>query len=170
MPQTQAECLKLCTAQIRFRTLPGYLRQGKMRQKTTTTMLKPKLINIVFYFFSKYILFCVFMMFRNNDFTFIQIKALRNGEDWFFYLWMFLFLPVLCSFLFAVPVYYIFKVESIVYFILLIGLIFTAEYFLYTYFASPSDLMNGVYNGIIGLLLLLIFFYKAISLMVNKRI
>ena len=113
-------------------------------------MLKPKLINIVFYFFIKYILFYVFMMFRNNDFTFIEIKDLRNGEDWFLYLWMFLFLPVLCSFLFAAPIYYIFKVKSIVYFILLLGLVFTAEYFLYTYFASQLDLMNGVYNGVIN--------------------
>ena len=133
-------------------------------------MLKPKLINIVFYFFIKYILFYVFMMFRNNDFTFIQIKDLRNGEDWFLYLWMFLFLPVLCSFLFAAPIYYIFKVKSIVYFILLIGLVFTAEYFLYTYFASQLDLMNGVYNEIISLLLWLIFFFKSISLIYKQRI
>lgn len=132
-------------------------------------MLKPKLINIVFYFFIKYILFYVFMMFRNNDFTFIQIKDLRNGEDWFLYLWMFLFLPVLCSFLFAAPIYYIFKVKSIVYFILLLGLVFAAEYFLYTYFASQLDLMNGVYNGIINLLLLLIFFFKPISLIFKQR-
>ncbi len=132
-------------------------------------MLKPKLINIVFYFFIKYILFYVFMMFRNKDFTFIQIKDLRNGEDLFLYLWMFLFLPVLCSFLFAAPIYYIFKVKSIIYFILLIGLVFTAEYFLYTHFASQLDLMNGVYNGIISLLLLLIFFFKPISLIFKQR-
>lgn len=127
-------------------------------------MLKPKLINIVFYFFIKYILFYVFMMFRNHDFTFIQIRDLRNGADWFLYLWMFLFLPVLCSFLFVAPLYYIFKVKSIVYFILLTGLVFTAEYFLYTYFASQLDLMNGVYNGILSLLLLFVFFFKPISL------
>lgn len=132
-------------------------------------MLKPKLINIVFYFFIKYILFYVFMMFRNNDFTFIEINDLRNGENWFLYLWMFLFLPVLCSFLFAAPIYYIFKVKSNVYFIILIGLVFTAEYFLYTYFASQLDLMNGIYNGIISLLLLLIFFFKPISLLFKQR-
>ena len=133
-------------------------------------MLTPKPLNIVFYFFIKYILFYVFMMFRNNDFTLIGIKDLKNGDDWFFYLWMFLFLPVLCSFLFAAPIYYIFKVKSIVYFILLIGLVFTAEYFLYTYFASQLDLMNGVYNEIISLLLWLIFFFKSISLIYKQRI
>jgi hypothetical protein len=130
-------------------------------------MLKPKLINIVLYFFIKYIFFYVFMMFRNNDFTLIQVSDLKNGDDWFLYLWMFLFLPVLCSILFTAPIYYILKVESIVFFILLIGLVFIAEYFLYTYFASQLDLMNGVYNGIISLFFLLIFFFKHISFMLK---
>jgi hypothetical protein len=106
-------------------------------------------------------------MFRNNDFTLIQVSDLKNGDDWFLYLWMFLFLPVLCSILFTAPIYYILKVESIVFFILLIGLVFIAEYFLYTYFASQLDLMNGVYNGIISLFFLLIFFFKHISFMLK---
>ena len=102
------------------------------------------------------------MMFRNNDFTFIQIKDLRNGGDLFLYLWMFLFLPVVCSILFATPLYFIFKIKNIIYFILLIGIVFILEYFLYTYVASQLNILNGIYNAIAGLIILPLFFYKSI--------
>lgn len=132
-------------------------------------MFRPRLINIIFYFFIKYIVFYIFMMFRNNDFTLIEVTNLKTGSDWFFYLWMFLFLPILSSFLFAVPIYYILKTKRITYFLLVIGFIIIAEYFLYTYFASQLDLMNGVYNEIISLILLLVFFFKPIILIFKKR-
>lgn len=132
-------------------------------------MFKPTFKSIILFFFIKYFLFYVFLMFKNNDYTLIQINSFRNGEDVFYYLWLFLFLPILCSIIFSAPIYFTFRVKNGIYFILLLSAILIAEYFLYTYLASQADLMNGVYNGIISLLLLLLFFFKHISLLFGQQ-
>ena len=133
-------------------------------------MFKPTFKKIILFFFVKYLLFYIFLMFKNNDYTLIQVNSFRSGEDVFYYLWLFLFLPVLSSIIFSAPIYFTFKIKNRIYFILLISAILIAEYLLYTYWASQADLMNGVYNGIISLLVLLIFFYKHIGLMFKQGI
>ena len=132
-------------------------------------MLKTTFKNILVYIFIKYVLFYIFLMFKNNDFSFLKLNALKTGQDWFYYLWLFLFLPVISMILFSAPLYFTFKVKKAIYFIIFISMILVAEYFLYTYFASQANLMNGVYNGIISLLLLLLFFSKQISLIFTKK-
>jgi hypothetical protein len=132
-------------------------------------MLKPILKNIVLFFFVKYLLFYIFMMFRTKDYTLIQVEDLQNGEDIFYYLFMFLFLPVLCSVIFSGPIYLSFKVKKAIYFIFLLCLVFTAEYILYTYFASQVDLMNGLFNIVIGLVVLLLLFYKHIKSLFKRQ-
>ena len=102
------------------------------------------------------------MMFKNNNFYFIN-PGIRNVADLFYYLWIFLFLPGLCIVLFSAPIYFAFKVKNTFYFIMIISTIFIGEYFLYTYFASETNLINGVYNGIMSILFFLLFFFKEIS-------
>ena len=132
-------------------------------------MLKASFKNILLYILVKYLLFYVFMMFKNNDFRLLHFYNLKNGEDWFYYLWLVLFMPVLSMILFSAPIYFIFKTKKAIYFILLMSIILVAEYFLYTYFVSQLDLMNGVYNEIISLLVLLLFFYRQIGLIFKKK-
>jgi hypothetical protein len=131
-------------------------------------MLKPTFKNILLYIFCKYLLFYVFMMFRNNDFALIYITELKTLQDLFYYLWIFLFFPILISVLFLIPIYYSFKAKSIVHFAIRISLILIVEYFIYTYLASQKDLINGVYNIIISILFLGLFFYKHIASMFKK--
>jgi hypothetical protein len=102
-------------------------------------------------------------MFKNNDYSLVQLNNLKSAVDVFYYLWIFLFLPVLSMILFAVPMYYIFKAKNALFFSLLVGIILVAEYFLYTYFASQANLMNGIYNEIISVSLLIFLFFKTIS-------
>jgi hypothetical protein len=92
-----------------------------------------------------------------------------NSEDVFYYLWLFLFLPVVCNILFSIPTYFAFKVKKGIYFMLVISVVLLAEYFLYTYNATPADLMNGVYNAIISLVVLLLFFFKPTNLMFKQK-
>ena len=125
-------------------------------------MLKPVIRNILFYLLLKYILFYIFMMFKNNNFYFIN-PDIRSGADLFYYLWVFLFLPVLCMFIFSVPLYFAFKRKNVIYFILITSAFLVIEYFLYTYLASQMNLVNGIYNGIISLVLLLLFFFRSIG-------
>lgn len=123
-------------------------------------MLKPSVLNIVIYFFLKYFIFYLFMMFKTDIYTLVDINSIKSGEDLFFYLWMFLSLPALCAILLSVPLYYAFKVSKVIYFLLLLSIIFALEYLLYTYMASQLDLMNGLINEVIGVLLLFLLFYK----------
>lgn len=126
-------------------------------------MLKPTLLNVLLYWFVKYIAFYVLMMFKNNDFTLISLGNIKTSGDLFYYLWMFLFLPGISILLFSLPIYFSFKVSNTVYFLLIIAAVLIVEYFIYTYLASQADLMNGVYNGLLSIIFLLLFFYKPIS-------
>jgi Na+/H+ antiporter NhaC len=131
-------------------------------------MLKHNFKNIILFFFLKYLLLYIFLMFKNNDYTLIELNSLRNGEDIFYYLWLFLFLPVVCSILFSAPIYFTFKARNGFVFMLLLCAILVVEYFLYTYYASQTDLMNGVYNAVISLLLLLLLFFSRINSLFSR--
>lgn len=123
-------------------------------------MLKPTAPNILLYIFLKYIAFYVFMMFKNNDFYLLEVNNIENGEDLFYYLWIFLFLPVVCMVVFSAPLYFSFKVGNAIYFLLTIGVYLVVEYFIYTYLASQADLVNGLFNGLISVMF---FFYFSIN-------
>jgi hypothetical protein len=132
-------------------------------------MMKLSFKNIVVYIFLKYLVFYVFMMFRNKNYTLVRINELKTFGDWFYYLWIFLFMPVIITILFSAPLYFSFRLKQFYFFALVMGAVFVAEYFLYTYLASQLDLMNGVYNAIIGILLFFLFFYRHIVLIFNRR-
>ena len=128
-------------------------------------MLKPSLINIPLFWFVKYLIFYVFLMFKSGNYQLLEVDTLKNGEDWFYYLWLLLFMPVLTVLVLSAPLYFSFKVNRSAYFLLIVITVLLVEYFAYTYLASPSDLTNGIYNGIISILFLLLFFYKPIKLL-----
>lgn len=126
-------------------------------------MLKPTVLNILLFWFAKYIAFYVLMMFKNKNYALIGLGDLKTGEDWFYYIWIFLFLPVVCMVVFSAPLYFSFRVKSLIYFTLIIIATLIAESFFYTWSASQANLMNGIYNGIISILFLLLFFYRHVS-------
>ncbi|QBJ88076.1 hypothetical protein DDI74_18305 [Chryseobacterium gleum] len=125
-------------------------------------MLKANFLNIIFYILVKYLVFYIFIMFKNDNFYLIN-PGIRDGVDLLYYLWMFLFFPVIGCILFLAPIYYSFKIRKWVYFILINIIILSAEYCLYTYLASQLDLWNGIYNVIISAILFWVFFHKLIK-------
>ena len=133
-------------------------------------MLNPKSLNFVMWVFVKYLIFYAFVAIKNNNYYFLRVNELKNGQDLFYYLWMLLFLPGIYCIVFLPPLYFTFKTKKPVRFTLLLIAIFSAEYFLYTYLASPSDFKNGIYLVVIGLLLLLVFFHKSISSIFRESI
>jgi hypothetical protein len=132
-------------------------------------MLKPNLLNILFFWLIKYIAFYVFLMFKNNNYGLLKVNEIRNGEDLFYYLWLFLFLPVVCMISFSTLMYFSFKMKKKIYSVLIWITILVAEYLFYTWSASQVNLMNGVYNGAISILFLLLFFFKAMSILSKKE-
>jgi hypothetical protein len=131
-------------------------------------MFKPSFLNILFFWIIKYIAFYILMMFKNQNYALIQLSDLKNGRDIFYYLWMFLFLPTLFIILFSVPQFLSFRIKNPVYLVILLAVIFVLEYILYTCLASTSDLMNGIYNGIISVIVYLLFFFNRIKLVFLK--
>lgn len=124
--------------------------------------MKPTYLNIILYIFVKYLLFYLFLMIRNNDYYFIN-PEIRDIIDLIYYLWLFLFFPILMNVIFLIPIYFSFKLRNLVYFIIIIIVILIVEYLLYTYFASQLNLWNGVYNIIISIILFYLFFHKTIQ-------
>ena len=123
-------------------------------------MFKPKLENIILFFFLKYLVFYTFMMFKNNDYTLISFNQLIDANAVGYYLWIFLSLPAISTALFSVPVYFILKIRKALYLVPLVIGVFVIEYYLYTYMASESNLRNGIYLEVISIIILILFFFK----------
>lgn len=120
-------------------------------------MKNPSFLKISCYIFLKYLAFSVFMMFKNKVYYLVN-PGIRNGGDLFYYLWTFFSLPLSVILIFSFPLYYAFRTKNKLLFLTLIGIFILGEYFLYTYLASPSDLTNGVYNGLLSCMFLVLFF------------
>jgi len=135
-------------------------------------MWKPKFFNIIFYFIIKYIIFFTILAFIGNRFKLIVIDSSDNKSDLFYNLLYYSLYPTIIvgvfTLVFSVPLFLLMKMSGGLYFLLMYLLLLTVEYLLYTYLASPSDLMNGFYNMMIGVLLLLVFFYKYLKILLSK--
>jgi hypothetical protein len=124
-------------------------------------MLKPVVHNILLCLLIKYAAFYFLMMFINDNFYFVA-PGIRNGADLIYYLLLFLFLPIVCMILFSAPLYFSLKQKKPSSFVLIVMGFLIAEYFVYTYYASQTNFVNGIYNGILSVLFLLLCFYRQI--------
>jgi hypothetical protein len=109
------------------------------------------------------------MMFKNENYALVSFGQLESFQDVFYFLFIFLSLPIINSFVLSLPLYNVFKIKNIYYFSIAVLLILAIEYILYTYLASQADLWNGIYNGIISLLFLSLFFFKSIVKISKKN-
>lgn len=126
-------------------------------------MLEPKLRNILLFIFIKYLIFYILLMFINNNYALVSIGDLKTFQDFIYYLIIFLTLPMVFSIILLFPLNYILKIKKIYLFIFSITGILIFEYFLYTYLASQANFWNGIYNGILSVILLVLFFFKSIK-------
>ena len=126
-------------------------------------MLKPGLKNILLFIFLKYLLFYIFMMFKNDNYTLVQIWKLKTFGDWIYYLYIFLSLPALYCTIFIIILHFALNSNKLLVFIPVVLAVFGLEYLIYTELASPSDYFNGLYNALIGAAVLWLFFHKSIS-------
>lgn len=130
-------------------------------------MLKISFLNILLCLLTKYVVFFILLAFIDNRFKTLVIDTAQDGQGIFInsiqYILHVLIFSFVLSLIFSAPLYYSFKTNNIIYFLLIIIGYLVAEYFVYTYLASPKDLTTGVYNGIISIAFLLFFFYKPIS-------
>lgn len=126
-------------------------------------MLKPKISNILLFIFLKYLFFYIFLMFKNDNYALISFGNLNSFQDLFYYLFLFLTLPIFFSIILIIPIYFILKTKKIYLFFLSMLVVLLFEYFLYTYLASQANFWNGVFNGVFSVIFLCLFFYKSIK-------
>src|SRR5262245_28384040 len=124
------------------------------------------LAKTITYFLAKYILFYLFLAIKTNNYFFFKFSNMNE----FMYWWLLLALPVFCFLIFCIPIYFILQTESKIIFVVFLFLILISEYLLYTYLASPINLLNGVFNEVFGLLLFCMIFFKQIKHLFGKKL
>lgn len=134
-------------------------------------MKNSKLPQIILYLFIRYIVFFVFLMFKDQNTKLIEFTSLKSAEDWFYHLWVVLFLPVLSVVLFTIPLYLAFRVKKPLGFITIVLAILVIDYFIYVFFTSDKHIdSNGIYNALISAVLLFFFFRKSIIRLFAKSL
>ena len=129
-------------------------------------MFKINLANSFFCVFIKYIIFFFILAFIGNRFNNAVIDKTETSLEMF----QLTFKYILTVLLYSIPLilvfgfilYFILKMKRCLYFMLSIVLFFIVEYIFYTYFYSPSDKLLGLYNTVIGVIILGLFFHKTI--------
>lgn len=130
-------------------------------------MLKPRAFNIFIYLIVKHILFFIVLAFIGGRYKSLVIKISADTQELIMNTLYYSFYPfvytILGAAVFFGPIYLAFKSKNLAYFILIMAIILVAEYYLYTYLASSAEPMNGIYNGALSVLLLLVFFIDRLS-------
>jgi hypothetical protein len=120
---------------------------------------------ILLFILVKYLALYLFIMFQTQNFT-LLIPRIRNGQDLFYYLWVFLSIPVAVMLIFSIPLLYaLSSINKILTFSLLTFFII-GEFFLYSYLSS-APLMTAFVNSLFSILFLFLFFAK--SFRVNNK-
>lgn len=102
--------------------------------------------------------------------------VIDNAEDeygmainTFYYIAYVLIFTFILVVIFLASIFFAFRVKNPICFIPIVSL-FWPQNILYTYFASPTNLMNGVYNSILSILFLFLFKYTRILLVTKRRL
>jgi hypothetical protein len=126
-------------------------------------MLKPTICNVVLYFLVKYLLFYAGNIVYQGSYQWLDLSTLKTGQDVFYWLWMFGFLPVVSIVLFAVPLALVLRLSRPVSFSCAVVAFVMVDYAFYVFFNSQKPLdAYGLYYEIIGLVVLAFLFHGRI--------
>jgi hypothetical protein len=130
-------------------------------------MLTTKYRNIVFFIFSKYLIFSIVLAFLDNRFKSIVLDNSKTTADlmvnsFHYFIYVILAIIVYVA-IFSLPYYFAFKINNKIIFILTISLIFFGESLFYVWFNSPGNLRNGEIDLLVGILTMLLFFFKPLK-------
>lgn len=133
-------------------------------------MLKPNFLNILFYLFLKYFLAYIIFMVATKNYAILKLNNIKTVEDFFYYAWLILFIPILNAVLFSFPYYLSFKLKEGVLFFSSIAIILFFEYLLYVYFNSQKHIdTNGLVIVLISIIVFTMFFFKKIRKYIFKK-
>lgn len=127
------------------------------------TFSKP---SIVLFVLLKYIIFFLFLMILRGDYRLFS-SGIIDGLT--FFLIFMMPLPALIALIFTFPLFYIFQLKKTIFFILSLVGILIAEYFVYTFYASSTNFVNGLYNSLISVVVGIIFFGLLNNILSSKK-
>ena len=126
-------------------------------------MLQPTIYNVVLYFLVKYLLFYAGNIVYQGSYQWLDLSNLKMGQDVFYWLWMFGFLPVVSSILFAVPLSLVLRLSRPVSFSCALAAFVVVDYAFYVFLNSQKPLdADGFYHETIGLAVLAFLFHGRI--------
>ncbi len=115
------------------------------------------------YFLLKYLLFYAGNILYQGSYQWLDLTALKSGQDVFYWLWIFGFLPVVSIVLFAVPLSLILHSSRPFSFSCALAGFVAVDYAFYVFFNSQQPLdAYGLYHEIIGLAVLAFLFHGRI--------
>ncbi len=121
------------------------------------------------YFFIKYFILFVFIMIKNQNFELLRSNNYKTKEDILYVLWLILFLPIIQSIIFSLPLLFSFRFKNPVYFVGAITLFIVIEYLVYIFLTSTKPLDgNGFLSAILSIALFILLFFKEIKLLLKQ--
>ncbi len=115
------------------------------------------------YFLLKYLLFYAGNIVYQSSYQWLNLSTLKSGQDVFYWLWMFGFLPVLSILLFVMPLWLILHLSRPSSFSCALACFVGVDYAFYVFFNSRNSLdAYGLYHEIIGLAVLGFLFHGRI--------
>lgn len=131
-------------------------------------MFKANFKGITIFLFIKYLMFFIILGFIGDRFKIAVINNSETSIELFKLTLGYLFYIILYSvpliLIFIIPFKYVLNIKRGGGFVLLLTILFTIEYVVYTHFYAPLDKILGLYNFLIGITLFLSIYYKEIRM------
>ena len=134
-------------------------------------MLRPNFLNILFFILAKYLAFYFFMIVKNHDFKLFKLDNVSSGSSLSYFIIIMLPLPLISMIIFSMPLYFSFKLKRIILFLMAVFFTILLECAVYVFLTSQNYLdLNGFYNGVIGVVLFIILFYRSIIVKLKRSV
>jgi hypothetical protein len=135
-------------------------------------MFKINFVHTVYYLSAKYIIFFVILAFVRNRFQEVVINHAQTSSELFKlslgYVLYVLFYIAIMVVIFCTPLYYIILIKNGLNCLLLLVAFYAIEFLAYWFLFSPSDIYMAVYNAVIGMVFLNLFFFQQLVVKFNK--
>jgi hypothetical protein len=135
-------------------------------------MFKINFFRTVCYLSVKYIVFSIILAFIGNRFKEIVIDHAQTSSELIKlslgYVLYILFYVAIMVVIFCAPLYYILLIKNGLNCLLLLVVFYAVEFLAYWYLFSPSDIFPAIYNAVIGIVFLNLFFYRQLVIKFEK--
>jgi len=129
-------------------------------------MLRARFRNIVLFVFSKYLIFAIILATLDNRFKSLVADVSHTTEDWiagtFHYFMYVLIVTTLFVVIFSGPYWLVFQIKNKILFPVAALLVLGSDAWCYVWLNATGNWRYGVIHFSVGVLVMLLFFFKPI--------